>query len=284
MGSAAGSARRALEADTPEKETSLMDHAGDTRIQSTSLAAAVHSGRSADEARQRATQDAAVEARQRLFMFHFRANNPDSWLYKGATLMRASLAVQRQLQLDALTARTARQAAGHLSQPYRARLHMPAVLLAALAVEDALKGAIVARSPLLPSDGSLRGHVPGIATGHDLVQLARHAKVKPANDIEADALDSGRRYIEELGRYPVALNVERSASSDTVTSPRDLCPAYRALFLRAVNAAARAVWERTEDQRSVSRAAYAAEEVAVYRMFIEGVYAPSEGEEGLDLF
>jgi hypothetical protein len=244
------------------------------------VAVAIHSRREADDARRRASRDAAIEARQRLFMFHLEANNPDAWLYKGATLMRASLAVRRQLQLDALTARTARQAAGRLSQPYRARLHLPAVLLAALAVEDALKGAIVARSPLLPPDGKVRGSVPVMATGHDLVQLARHAKVKPANEVESEALESGRHCIEERGRYPVALNVE----SDTVASPRDLCPAYRALFLRAVDTAARAVWKRTEDLRSVPCSAYAAEEVAVYRMFIEGVYAPAAGEEVLDLF
>jgi hypothetical protein len=239
-----------------------MDHAVDTRIHSTSVAVTVHSRRGADEARRRA-HDAAIEARQRLFIVQLEASNPDGWLYKGATLMRASLAVQRQRRLDALTARTARQAAGRLSQPYRARLHLPAVLLAALAVEDALKGAIVARS-------ALRRSVPGMGAGHDFVQLARHAKVKPANEVEAEALESGRHYIEQRSCDPV--------------SPRDLCPAYRALFLRAVDVAARAVWERTADLKSVSCNAYAAEEVAVYRMFIEGVYAPAAGEEALDLF
>jgi hypothetical protein len=248
-----------------------MDHAADTRLYSTPVALAVHSGHDADGARRRAANDADIEARQRLFIFHIEASNPDVWLHKGATLMRASLAVQRQLHLDALTARTARQAAGHLSLPHRARLHLPAVLLAALAVEDALKGAIVARSPLLPPDRKLRGSVPSEAAGHDLVQLARHAKVKAATEVEGEALESGRLYIEQLGRrYPVPRN--------------DLCPAYRALFLRAVDAAARAVWERTEDLKRVSLRAHAAEEVAVYRMFIEGVYAPSAGEEGLDLF
>lgn len=233
-----------------------MDHAGDTRIHSTSLAVAVHSGRDAEEARRRAAHDAAVEARQRLFMSRVEASNPDAWLYKGATLMRACLAVQRQVHLDRLTARTARQSAGRLSRPYRARLQLPAVLLAALALESALKGAIVARG--------------GVATGHDLERLARRARVEPATQAEIEALESGKRCIEELGG---------SAASGT-----DLCAAYRALFLRAVDAAARATWKRTEHLRSVSRRAYATEEVAVYRMFVEGVYAPTPGEEGLDLF
>jgi hypothetical protein len=198
----------------------------------------------------------AIEARQRLFMSRIEATNPDVWLYKGATLVRASLAVQRQVRLDALTARTARQAAGRLSRPYRARLQLPAVLLAALGVENALNGAIVARG--------------GTATGHDLMQLARRAGVKPATQAEGEALESGRPCIEDLAVSPASAN--------------DLCAAYRALFLRAVDAAARAVWIRTEEPRSVSRSAYAAEEVAVYRMFIDGVYAPAAGEEGLDLF
>lgn len=233
-----------------------MDHAGDTRIHSTSLGVAVHPRPAGGEARRRAERDAGVEARQRLFMSHLQASNPDRWLYKGATLMRASLAVQRQLHLDTLTTRTARQAAGRLTRPYRARLHLPAVLLAALAVEHALKGAIVARS--------------GMPAGHDLVQLAREARIKPATEVEAEALEAGKRHLEP--------------STDTVDCATELCPAYRALFLRAVDAAARATWERTEDLQRVSRSAYAAEEVAVHRMFIEGVYAPAAGEEGLDLF
>jgi hypothetical protein len=233
-----------------------MDHAGDTRIHSTSVAFAVHSRPAGDPARQRAKRDAAIEERQRLFMMQLEAKNPDGWLYKGATLMRASLAVQRQLQLDGLTAQTARLAAGRLSRPYRARLHLPALMLAALGIEHALKGAIVARS--------------GVTAGHDLEELARRAKVKPATEAEAEALERGRLYIEEV--------VQDAASA------RDLCPAYRALFLRAVDRAARAVWNRTEHLQSVSLGEYAAEEVAVYRMFIEGVYAPSAGEEVLDLF
>lgn len=233
-----------------------MDHAGDTRIHSTSVAVAVHSVSEGHEVRRRAARDAAVEERQRLFMLQFEAKNPDGWLYKGATLLRASLAVQRQLELDGLTARTARQAGDRLSRPYRARLQLPALMLAALAVEHVLKGAIVARG--------------GAATGHDLVQLARSAKVKPANEGEAEALERGRLYIEEM--------VQDGASA------RGLCPAYRALFLRAVNSAARALWNRTEHLQRVSRAEYAAEEVGVYRMFVEGVYAPTAGEEGLDLF
>ncbi|HEX8790921.1 MAG TPA: hypothetical protein VF765_08200 [Polyangiaceae bacterium] len=189
-------------------------------------------------------------------MLQFEAKNPDGRLYKGATLMRASLAVRRQLQLDALTARTARQAEGRLTRPYRARLHRPAVMLAAMAVEYALKGAIVARG--------------GLATGHDLVVLARRARVKPATEMEAEALENGRLVIEEM--------------EGGGASTRDLCAAYRALFLRAVNAAARAVWNRAEHLQGVTCSAYAAEEVAVYRMFVEGVYAPAAGEEGLDLF
>jgi hypothetical protein len=189
-------------------------------------------------------------------MMQFEAKNPDGWLYKGATLMRASLAVQRQMQLDVLTARTARLGAGRLSRPYRARLHLPASMLAALGIEHALKGAIVARS--------------GVAAGHDLEELARRARVKPANEVEVEALERGRVYIEEM--------VQDAASV------RDLGPAYRALFLRAVDRAARAVWNRTEHLQGISLGAYAAEEVAVYRMFIEGVYAPKAGEEVLDLF
>ena len=233
-----------------------MDHAGDTRIHSTSVAVGLHSRPAGDPARQRAKRDAAIEERQRLFMMQFEAKNPDGWLYKGATLMRASVAVQRQLQLDGLTARTARLGAGRLSRPYRARLHLPALMLAALGIEHALKGAIVARS--------------GVATGHDLEELARRAKVRPANEVEAEALERGRLYIEEM--------VQDAASF------RDLCPAYRALFLCAVDRAARAVWNRTEHLQAVSLREYAAEEVAVYRMFIEGVYAPKAGEEVLDLF
>src|SRR5262249_46952086 len=140
-----------------------------------------------------------------------------------------------------LTARTARLGAGRLSRPYRARLHLPALMLAALGIEHALKGAIVARS--------------GVAAGHDLEELARRAKVRPANEVEAEALERGRLYIEEM--------VQDAASV------RDLCPAYRALFLRAVDRAARAVWNRTEHLQGVSLREYAAEEVAVYRMFIE---------------
>lgn len=233
-----------------------MDHAGDTRIHTTAVSVALHSRLDADDVRRRAARDAAIEERQRLFMAQFEAKNPDGWLYKGATLMRASLAVQRQLQLDGLTVRTAREAEGRLSRPYRARLHLPALMLAAMAVEHALKGAIVAGA--------------GVAAGHDLVHLARAARVKPASESEAEALERGRLYIEEM---------EHDAAS-----ARGLCPAYRALFLRAVDAAARAVWNRTEHLQRVRRSEYAAEEVAVYRMFVEGVYAPAAGEEGLDLF
>jgi HEPN domain-containing protein len=233
-----------------------MDHAGDTRIHSTSMSVALHSRLDADDARRRAARDAAIDERQRLFMSQFEAKNPDGWLYKGATLMRASLAVQRQLQLDGLTARTARQAQGRLTRPYRARLHLPALMLAAMAVEHALKGAIVAGG--------------GAAMGHDLVRLAREARVKPTSEGEIEALEKGGLYIEEMVR--------------DAASARSLCDAYRALYLRGVDAAARAVWNRNEHLQGVRRSVYAAEEVAVYRMFVEGVYAPTAGEEGLDLF
>lgn len=241
-----------------------MDHAGDVRLHSTPFTVADPSRRDADAARRRAQHDAAVEARQRLFMAHITASNPDSWLYTGASMMRASLAVQRQLLIDARTAVTAKRAGGRLIRPLRARVHKPAVLLAALGLENALKGAIVARSPLLPSGGKLCGSIrPGLATGQNLAQLARQAGVKAVNAEETHALEAGHLDIEDPGRF---------------------WPAYRALFLRAVDAAARAVWDRHEDLQRTPRKAYAAEEVATHRMFIEGVYSPASGEEALDLF
>src|SRR5579883_2898760 len=127
---------RAKQAPLRERR-SPMDHAGDVRLHAGSLAVAEQRA-DGGAARRRAEHDSAVETRQRLFMFHITASNPDNWLYMGASMMRASLAVQRQLQVDARTTRTAERARGRLVRPLRARLHKPAVLLAALGLENAL--------------------------------------------------------------------------------------------------------------------------------------------------
>lgn len=228
--------------------------------------------------------DDAIDARKRLFMFTVLANNPNGWLFSGCSLMRASLAVQRQLALDAKTTETARRARGLVRRPIRARLHMPAVFMAALAVENALKGAIVARTSRFPEDGKLRPTVLGMATGHDLVHLARHARVSAKSLSEERALASGRLYIEAFGRYPVALDVDRHPANDVVTDPSVLCPAYQVLFLTAVDVAARAMWRRNESFQTMSKRSYAAQEVALHRSYIAGVYGSAIGEEGLDLF
>jgi hypothetical protein len=125
------------------------------------------------------------------------ANNGHLWFDKGVSLLRASRAIMRQVKVD--------QAKGlgdtfllNRRPPDYAKITLPALFLAALAVENGLKGAIVANCGVVKG-----GKLPNVLTGHNLATLAKDAHVNPVGDEERNALDEGQRIIESMGRYPV---------------------------------------------------------------------------------
>src|SRR5882672_7306668 len=117
--------------------------------------------------------------------FDHSANAGQFWIHKGVELLRAALVLQRQVIADFpdLEAGPVKRSPAKVSDP--------AVMLAAMAVECALKG-VLAEEIGVAKNGTL--DFGGIKP-HDLEALAKAAKIDPANPIEEDALREGKGFV-----------------------------------------------------------------------------------------
>ena len=203
------------------------------------------------------------------------------WLFTAASLMRGAHAVLRQVEVDA-RARQITSRSGVVRRLPRARLHQPAVFLAALAVENALKGAIVARGLVPKPPEGLLTELPGLLKHHDLAELAKHAKVKPTDEHEREALANGELYVMALGRYHITRKLS-DYPDKLVTDPFVLVPAYRRLYLGAVETVAREECTRQSYDRATRRL-YVARVRPGVEAITGGVYHASEDESLRDVF
>lgn len=176
-------------------------------------------------------------------------NRGRMWLPEGAQLLRAAFVLMGQHDKDE-PARFAPVAAGAHRQ---ARVVYPAIMLAAMSVECALK-AVIAETNGVSRDGELGFD----GKPHDLRALAKSAAIEPADDDEADAIRWGRDFILWKGRFPSPRNAKECPGGSEVDE-WPLLHAYRRLFFRAVESVAFAEHAKGGDwARDVSREALAA--------------------------
>jgi|HubBroStandDraft_6_1064221.scaffolds.fasta_scaffold513620_1 hypothetical protein len=161
--------------------------------------------------------------------------SPHQWLWAGASLIRASRAVMRQLDLDS--------AAIMASQPggppitHRSPVAAQAMMLAAMACEDALKALMLAKDPKLV--GATTYELPNLMKGaHDLCELATRALYIPADDDQRAALKEGGFFITWVGRYPTMTAAEDNPAGFQFHAP-SLHAAYEAIFMSCADQVAR---------------------------------------------
>ena len=154
---------------------------------------------------------------------------PRNWLLKGAASLRAARVLRRQI--------------GAANDPYSADLANVMVMLAAIAVENALKAIIVSGAAGV---GAPTGAFPTAIKGHDLAKLAATAtatdpvKVNvPSDADEKDAIEHGSFYTKTGGRYHSSLTFQEDPERPSLAF--DVIDVYERIFLRAV----RVVVERT---------------------------------------
>ncbi len=138
------------------------------------------------------------------------------WLEKAKELKRAAWLVWQGVQYDF---NEVRRVASRDYDPDKdnSPQHLPSVmgpfvLLAALAIENLLKGLLVIDHPECVKDGKLRGEV---ITSHDLLRLAEEANVDLDED-EESFCELGTSAIEGWGRYPISKNVSKMMGKITV--------------------------------------------------------------------
>ncbi len=113
------------------------------------------------------------------------ANVGQFWIQKGVELFRAALVLQRQVITDFPDLEL-----GPVKL-WPASVSEPAVMLAAMAVECALKG-VLAEKAGVAQNGKL---ALGKIEPHDLEALAKAVQINPVNPIEEDALREARGFI-----------------------------------------------------------------------------------------
>jgi hypothetical protein len=168
------------------------------------------------------------------------ARNPHNWLAAGEELKRGS-DLLRTVWLDELTDRSERFEAymrGEVDRPWEPWVGAPAMTLAAFAIENLLKGIMVAADPALIQPDQ---DAPEILLGrqlrtHDLCALARRARVDISEE-EMSLLERLTEFAQWAGRYRFPLRAraaaprpgsERGGSSFT----SDWFPTLDALFER----------------------------------------------------
>ena len=121
------------------------------------------------------------------------------WAFKADSLLNAARILRPEIDAFLASQRTAK-----VDDPIHAGHDLPPVymMLLAFAVENLLKGIILAREPLRVGPTKLKKWEGG---GHDLTQLAKVAKVEVTSDEEMLLLNLSV-YAEWMGRYPCPLN------------------------------------------------------------------------------
>jgi hypothetical protein len=131
--------------------------------------------------------------------FDRRSKDPAAWFMVGYTLHYASNVLWTNLRpaLKAWDEHGAPQEKHELAL----RLRGPFALLAGLAIENMLKGAIQQMTPR-----ALRN----LVIGHDLIKLAKRLDL-PLSPAESDLLERLTRFVKWAGRYPVALDAAETS-------------------------------------------------------------------------
>jgi hypothetical protein len=175
------------------------------------------------------------------------------WLREGASRLRAASVLLCQAERDFMAFSQIVQRGD--SPPPLAPVGFTAVMLAAMAAENAIKGVIVEKQgPAAKEELKF-----GVARdpSHDLWKLAEYAGIKPEDKYEEDALRHGRQFLTWLGRYPSPM-AAKSYPLGWAVSPPLLLQAYRRIFLRAAEATARAQHAHRPDLQHQSADEYAA--------------------------
>lgn len=126
--------------------------------------------------------------------FERRSKDPAAWFTVGYTLHYASNVLWTSLRpaLKAWDAHGAPQDKHELAL----RLRGPFALLAGLAIENMLKGAVQEVTPRAERQ---------LVQGHDLIKLAKRLGLSLSSE-ESDLLERLTRFVKWAGRYPVALD------------------------------------------------------------------------------
>jgi hypothetical protein len=105
-------------------------------------------------------------------------------------------------------------------------VHFVSLYLAALSIENLLKGALVIEHPDLIKNGKLHGDT---ISSHDLIKIAQNANI-PLNSEEIEFCQLGTTSIESFGRYRLAKNAAKTPSEVSVGPPT--FDVYRAFYNR----------------------------------------------------
>jgi hypothetical protein len=217
------------------------------------------------------------------------ASNPAAWAASADSLKRAADAVLAADQVRTAKLFTlARDAYLSLTPEALAELHGSTahvyMLLAALAVENAVKGIIVARSPRTVRGGPKerkKSRPDGLfpswrgTTGHDLDRLVRQARaLHVVRQSDRPLLRRLTRFIRWAGRYPVPFDPadHRSAPIRFPEDPASIDALYTAL-LRKLDAEAlrrAALGEQAKKERSGRRRTLLLQRLAAYERLEEG--------------
>jgi hypothetical protein len=141
------------------------------------------------------------------------AQTPGAWLATAQGLAEAAKAIvgsqealeegyQRACEIASAEAEASENGIAEIR--HVAPNYLPAGLLYGFAIENALKGLIVAKQPGVVSESKIGKEIHS----HDLVVLAKRAGLALSKD-ECEALSLLSIIVEWAGRYPVAAKVER---------------------------------------------------------------------------
>jgi len=124
--------------------------------------------------------------------FQALAKNGGAWMMKTSALLRAGRILMRQVEVDFTYL---------IDRPHAfVMVFDQAMMLAAMAAENALKGLIAISEIMAPPNG------------HDLVKLAKRAKFQPGAAY-VEALESGEFWITLAGRYQAAQRHDRQPAN-----------------------------------------------------------------------
>jgi hypothetical protein len=162
------------------------------------------------------------------------------WIDAGASLLRSSDALMRQAEADA----TRFTVGARTPPPRRSAVALQAIMLAAMALENALKS-ILAETGRITHDAKTGKLLFGCG-GHDVKALAALVSITPTDKAEQHALEHGERFITSVGRYPLAITPDKQSRASGMSPPR-LVEAYRRLFFRCAEKMARSQFPNWPD-------------------------------------
>ncbi len=158
------------------------------------------------------------------WVYDMQAGFPVMWTLKAAELDRMVRLGHQALEQDQLALREA--VALNVAPPVEPSVFYVTFFLAALAIENLLKGVLVFSCPECVQDGRLRGDV---ITKHDLVRIAQKAKFELSSE-ETSFCKIGTEAILSFGRYHVGKDMNDTISRMTIRNSAFLV--YEGLYKR----------------------------------------------------